>query len=391
MAGDAATPVRGDAAPRRAADAARGRADGRGARLAGAVRLRYPFAAECGVFRTSYRQELMLYYTPFGKVAVPALIVGLYLLPFVLSSYHLSLLNLVGIFSIAAIGLNIATGFAGQISVGHGAFTGVGAFTAGFLIAKQGWPFWVAAPVAGLAAAAVGGLFGLPSARLKGLYLAIASIAAQVILQFVFVRAEFWTGGVHSMSVPRPSLFGYVLRSERDFYFLVLSVALIMGIAAQNLVRTRVGRAFVAIRDRDLAAEVMGIDLFRYKVLAFTTSAFFAGIAGALWAPYTLIINPEQFGIGLSVELLAMIIIGGLGSVIGSVFGAFFMVLLPIVVRELAASAATLAPAVADRVLMLKDLAFGAAIILFLALEPEGLARLWRNVKDYFRLWPFSY
>ena len=356
-----------------------------------AVRLRYPFAAECGVFRTTYRDELSLYQLPVSRVGLWGSIVALYLLPLVLSNYYLGVLNLVGIFAIAAIGLNVATGYTGQISVGHGAFMGVGAFTLGFLTTKQGWPFWPALPVAGLAAAAVGALFGLPSARLKGLYLAIASIAAQIILQFVFIRAEFFTGGIHSLSVRRPELFGHSLRSEQEFSYLVLTVALLLGAAAQNLFRTRVGRAFIAIRDRDLAAEVMGVDLFRYKVLAFTTSAFYAGIAGALWAPYALIINPEQFSIGLSIELLAMIIIGGLGSVLGSVFGAFFMVLLPIGVRELASSLAAVAPVAGDKVLLLKDVAFGVAIILFLAFEPEGLYKLWRNVKDYFKLWPFSY
>lgn len=353
--------------------------------------LRYPFAMECGVFRTSYQQDLALHHTPLAKARLWAIFAALYLVPAFLSPYLVSILNQVAIFSIAALGLNLLTGVAGQISVGHGAFTGVGAFTLGYLVTKQGWSYWLALPVAGLAAAAVGAVFGLPSARLKGLYLAIASLAAQIILDFVFVRAEGWTGGVHSMSVARPSVLGYTLRGEHAFYYLALTVALVLGCFAQNLLRTRFGRALVAIRDRDLAAEAMGVDLFRYKVAAFALSAFYAGIAGAVWAPYARIISPEQFSIHLSIELLAMVIIGGLGSVTGSVYGALFMTLLPIAVREAAAWAAGLLPALGDRVLLLRDVAFGTAIILFLVFEPEGLAKLWRNVKDYFRLWPFSY
>lgn len=355
------------------------------------AQLRYPFALESGVFRTSYREDLILHHTPLARARLWAIFAALYLLPLLLSNYHVSILNMVGIYSIAALGLNILTGFTGQISVGHGAFTGVGAFTAGFLMARQGWPFWLAAPAAGAVAAAVGALFGLPSARLKGLYLAIASIAAQVILNFVFVRAEYFTGGIHSLSVPRPQIFGYEIDSEKAFWVLILTAALLLGCFAQNLFRTRVGRAFIAVRDRDLAAEVMGIDLFRYKILAFACSAFYAGIAGALLAPYNLIINHEQFGIGLSVLLLAMVIIGGLGSVTGSVYGAGFMVLLPVLVREGSAALAGLFPTISGKVLLLKDLTFGAVIILFLVFEPEGLAKLWRNLKDYFRLWPFSY
>lgn len=353
--------------------------------------MRYPFAMECGVFRTTYREDLALHHTPIAKARLWLLIAVLYLLPSLLGSYVTSILNQVAIFSIAAIGLNILTGFAGQISIGHGAFMGVGAFASGYLMTKHGVPFWVAAPAGGLIAALVGAIFGLPSARLKGLYLAIASLAAQVVLDFVFIRWESVTGGVNSMSVPRPTILGHALDSEEAFYYLALTLALLHGAFAVNLFRTRVGRALVAIRDRDLAAEVMGVDLFRYKVLAFALSAFYAGVAGALWGPYVLIINPEHFTILLSIELLAMIIIGGLGSVMGSVYGAAFMVVLPIAVSRLATFASQYVPGVGDRLMLLREFVFGTAIILFLVLEPEGLARLWRNVKDYFRLWPFSY
>lgn len=355
------------------------------------AKLRYPFAMECGVYRTSYQQDMALHPTPLSVARGWVIVAVLYLIPPLLPNYYLSILNQVVVFAVAAMGLNILLGFAGQISIGHGAFTGMGAFMSGYLMARHGLSFWLAVPLGGLTAAAVGALFGLPSARLKGLYLAIASLAAQVILDFFYLRANWFTGGVNSRSVARPSLFGFKFDGELSYLYLSLTVALLLGIFAQNLLRTRFGRSLVAVRDRDLAAEVMGIDLFKTKVMAFALSAFFAGIAGALWAPYVMIINPEQFTYHLSIELLAMVIIGGLGSVMGSVYGAVFMTVLPIFVREVAKPLSEIIPSIGDKLLLLKDVTFGAAIILFLAFEPEGLAKLWRNVKDYFRLWPFSY
>lgn len=354
------------------------------------MRLRYPFAMECGVYQTTYEQDLALHPTRLSVWRGWVLVALLFLVPALLPNYYLSILNLVVVFTIAALGLNLLTGVAGQISVGHGAFTGMGAFTVGFLM-KQGLSFWLALLLAGLAAALVGALFGLPSARLKGLYLAIASLAAQVILSFFFLRADWFTGGIHSMSVMRPAIFGYSLDSELSYLYLGLVLALLLGVFAQNLLRTRMGRAFMAVRDRDLAAEVMGVDLFRTKVMAFALSAFYAGIAGALWAPYVMIISPDQFDFHLSIELLAMVIIGGLGTVMGSVYGAAFMTLLPILVRELSTLLMPVFPTIGGKLLLLRDATFGTAIILFLVFEPEGLAKLWRNIKDYFRLWPFSY
>jgi branched-chain amino acid transport system permease protein len=354
------------------------------------ARLRYPFAMECGVYRTSYEQDMALHPTPLSAVRGWLLVGLLLVVPALLPEYYVSVLNQVVVFAIAALGLNLLTGFAGQISVGHGAFIGMGAFTVGFLM-KHGLSFWLALPLAGLVTAGVGVLFGLPSARLKGLYLAIASLAAQVILNFFFLRADWFTGGINSMSVSRPSIFGFKLDGELSYLYLGLVIALLLGVFAQNLLRTRMGRALVAVRDRDLAAEVMGVDLFKTKVTAFALSAFYAGIAGALWAPYVMIISPEQFDFTLSIELLAMIIIGGLGTVMGSIYGAAFMTMLPIVVRELSMMLVPVFPSIGNKLLLLRDVAFGAAIILFLVFEPEGLAKMWRNIKDYFRLWPFSY
>jgi branched-chain amino acid transport system permease protein len=317
--------------------------------------------------------------------------------PFFGSSYTLTLANQIGIVSIAAIGLNILTGFTGQISLGTGAFMAVGAYTAGFLAAEIGMPWWLTIPFACLATAVVGGVFGIPSLRLKGLYLAIATLAAQQIIQWAIVRSTF---GTDALVVPRISVFGTNLNKLKigpvggtDFWFywiiyLFLAITILFTV---NLFRTKIGRAFIAIRDQDVAAEVLGVNLFQYKLLSFAASSFIIGMAGALLAHYRGIVNYERFTIEASIFYLAVIIIGGLGSVSGSIMGAIFMTLLPAVLSNLGRSVGGTAPAVARLIPFVQQAVFGITIIVFLIFEPEGLAKIWRNIKDYFRLWPFSY
>ncbi|MBO8168318.1 MAG: branched-chain amino acid ABC transporter permease [Thermoanaerobacteraceae bacterium] len=353
--------------------------------------MRNPFVMESGVFTTNYRDDMAFHFPVLAKIRVAVILLLLFLLPFFASTYFVSIANLAGIAVIGALGLNILTGFTGQISIGQGAFLGVGAYTAGFITAKLGLPFWLALPAAGFVTALVGAVFGVPSLRLKGLYLAIATLAAQVIIEFVIVHWETVTNGVHGMFLPAPGIFGYALDSDVSYYYLVLTACIIMTVFCFNLFRSRVGRAFIAIRDRDLAAEVMGIDLFRYKIYAFALSSFYVGIAGALWGHYLRIISPEHFTIGVSIQYLAMVIIGGLGSVMGSIYGAVFITLLPIVLRELSGLLANYLPNIEAVILGLKEAVFGITIIVFLIYEPEGLAKIWQNIKDYFKLWPFSY
>ncbi len=237
--------------------------------------------------------------------------------------------TLIGFAIIGAVGLNLLTGFTGQISLGHAAFIGVGGYATAILITRVGIPFWFALPAAGLISAAVGLIIGIPSLRVKGLYLVIATLAAQFILEYVFMHWESMTRGIRGINVPPPSLGGFVFDTEKSFYFLTLFLV-ILGVGfARNLVRTKWGRAFVAIRDRDLAAEIMGINLFRYKLVAFGLSSFYAGIAGGLWANFMKVVTPEHFPFSLSIQYLAMIIVGGLGSVLGSIMGAIFMTLGP--------------------------------------------------------------
>jgi branched-chain amino acid transport system permease protein len=343
---------------------------------------------ECGVFHGSYSADMALRRTPLSRLRLALALLLAVAFPFVADRYALSIANQVGIAALGALGLNILVGFTGQISVAHGAFLGVGAYASAYLTARLGLPFWIALPAAGIVTAAVGSVFGIPSLRLKGLYLVIATLAAQVVLDWTFLHVVPITGGSGGIyGIPPPELAPLVFDSERSYYWLTLG-ALILGIVfAANLFRSRAGRAFVAIRDQDIAASVIGVDVFRYKILAFAVSSFYAGVAGALGAHHDLIVSPEHFNLAVSIEYLGMVIIGGLGTVSGSIYGAAFIRLLPI---ALGAAARSL-PDLALNLNLLKEVAFGAAIVAFLIFEPRGLAKIWRDVKEYFRLWPFAY
>lgn len=329
--------------------------------------------------------------TPAQKTRLALFIAFVLIFPFFADNYYLTIANQIAIAAVGAIGLNILVGFTGQISLGQGAFMAVGAYAASILTLRLGLPFWLTIPLAALVTAAIGALFGIPSLRLKGLYLAIATLAAQQIIEWVITHWDAVTGGVEAIVIPAPTLFGLALSTQFRFYWVSVAAAAITTLFAVNLFRTRVGRAFVAIRDQDIAAEVMGVDIFRFKVLAFAVSSFFVGMAGALTAHYTTIISWERFTIETSILYLAMIIIGGLGSVSGSIYGAAFMTLLPAVISNLGRALSSALPIVGQILPFIQQATFGLTIILFLIYEPEGIAKLWRDVKDYFRLWPFSY
>jgi branched-chain amino acid transport system permease protein len=316
-------------------------------------------------------------------------------IPLTLHEYFLSVANLVWVAVIGALGLNILVGYTGQVSIGHGAFMSVGAYTAANLATRLDSPWPVNLLAGGLMAALVGAVVGIPSLRIKGLYLAIATLAGQLIIEWTINHVTFISGGVQaSIEVPRPRLGPMVLDSQRHMYYFLLFFVVLAIVGTMNLMRSRVGRAFVAIRDQDIAAEIIGINIFRYKLLAFAISSFYAGVTGVLYTYFLGIANYEQFQIGVSIDYLAMIIIGGLGSVLGSIFGAIFVTMLPIVIRYameafggVFLSQATIHNLIPNLRLML----FGALIIVFLIVEPEGLNRLWRNIRSYFRVWPFAY
>ncbi len=346
---------------------------------------------ECGVFFSDYRRDMALRRKPLQKVRLGLFIAFVIIFPFIASPYWLNLGNQIALATIGAIGLNILVGYTGQISLGQGAFMAVGAYGSGLLTARLGLPFWLSIPIAAAITAAVGAVFGLPSLRLKGLYLAIATLAAQVIVEWVVVHWTSLTGGVEALVIPSPKVFGMRVNTDFRFYWIAVATAGFTALFAANLFRSKVGRAFVAIRDQDIAAEVIGVNVFMYKLLAFATSSFFVGLSGALLAHYRTIISWERFTLETSILYLAMIIIGGLGSISGSFFGAAFMTLLPAFINTIGRSLQTSFPAVAAMLPAFQQGIFGMIIILFLVLEPEGLAKLWRDIKDYFYVWPFSY
>ena len=355
-------------------------------------------ASKCGVFHQSYKSDMAIFQTWFARSWMALLFAWMLVFPFIarpigkaLGTNVLYLANLIGIYIIGAQGLNLLTGYTGQISLGHGAFMGVGAYASAILTMKLGLPFWVALPLAGLVAAVVGVFFGIPSLRLKGLYLAIATMAAQFIIQYMMRNATWLTGGSDGMSVRAPVFFGLPLNTDRRYYFLVYAFVILATLFTKNLTRSRPGRAFVAIRDRYLSAEVMGVNVWGYRILSFGVSSFMVGIAGSLWAHYVLVISDEHFTIGLSVQYLASIIIGGLGSVTGAIYGAIFMTLLPELLRIPERALSHVWENAFTIVNSLREGTFGLLVVLFIIFEPDGLAHRWQKIKAYWKLWPFSY
>lgn len=345
---------------------------------------------KCGLFFTSYAQERRIFTTWFQRFWLLGFLVLLCVLPFVLNTYYVTILNTVFISVMAAASLNLLTGVCGQISLGHAAFMGVGAYGSAFAL-THGVPFLAALLFGGICSALVGMFFGIPSLRLKGIYLAIATLAAQLILQFVFLHWTSVTGGSSGILLSPPDIFGFVFDTHEKRYFLFLAFIVMMLLLLSNLMRSRFGRAFVAIRDYHLSAEIAGVSLFRYKLYAFGVSSFLAGVAGALMVQRTLKVSVDGFGIDMSIAYLAMIIVGGLGSVMGSVMGAVFLTLLPVGLGIFAGKVSGVFPDIVTQVAAIKEGVFGLVVILFLIFEPEGLVHRWKLIKAYWKLYPFAY
>jgi len=301
------------------------------------------------------------------------------------------------VFSLAAIGLNILTGYAGQLSLGSAAFMAVGAVAAyNFQLRVPGIPVLVSFVLGGLTAAVVGMAFGLPSLRIKGFYLAVATLAAQFFIPWLLVKVAWFSNNSSSgvITAQPISILGYGFDTPVEKYLLVLAIVAVLALLAKNLVRSRVGRAWMAVRDMDVAAEVIGIRMLHTKLTAFAVSSFYCGVAGALYAfAYLGTVQPEDFNLDLSFRILFMVIIGGVGSILGSFLGAAFITLLPIFLDILLTDIArgfnlNLTPGTTS---MAQLVVFGALIIFFLVVEPHGLARLWQITKEKLRLWPFPY
>ena len=348
----------------------------------------------CGNYHENYAQELSIFETDFGRVCLGLFLVLFFLVaPFIVSPYMLYILNMIGIAAIAAIGLNILIGYTGQISLGHGAFFGVGAYTAAILATRLGLGFYLAIPAAGIITALVGMIFGVPSGRLKGLYLTIATLAGQFIIEYVLIHWDSLTKGTMGITIPAPKIMQWEIAGDKAFFFLIFFSLVLTTWFAVNIMRSKYGRAFIAIRDNDRAAEGMGIPIFRYKLLSFGISSFYAGFAGALWAYYMVSITAEPFNLGLSVEFIAMVIIGGLGNIPGAIFGATFITLLNELLRYLTGLLMNvgIVTSLGLNMAPLREFIFGLTIVFFILFEPRGIAELWRIIRSSFRLWPFSY
>jgi branched-chain amino acid transport system permease protein len=345
----------------------------------------------CGDFRETYAEDMAIFESPLPRWLLGIFVVLLAALPLWATSYWMDVMNRILIATIAALGLNILTGFTGQISLGNAAFMSVGAYVTAYLGGRFGLPFPIVIPAAGLLTALVGMVFGVPSLRLKGLYLAVATLAAHFVIEFTVTHWESVTGGVNGTSVPAAKAGALELGGDKRLFWLVLALTAALLWGAKNLFRTKVGKAFVAIRDQDISAEVMGVNVFKYKLLSFGISSFYVGVAGSLLAYQARIISPENFPITVAIDQLGMIIIGGMGSILGAIFGAIFVTLLPELLRAGTGTLSETYPQLQSLFAPLKTGLFGLAIVLFLVFEPDGMAARWHKVKNYWKLYPFSY
>jgi len=322
--------------------------------------------------------------------AYSSILVGIFLFfPFSLfkyTSYVLFLVNMGAIGIIGASGLNILKGYTGVISLSQAAFMGVGAYTVAILSTKVGLPFWINLPAAGAITTIVGVVAGTPSLRLKGFYLAMATLASQFLLEYVFKNWESMTHGLQGLFITPPQIFGVNMNNDRVFYFFSVPLAFIAVLCTRNLLRTNVGRAFTAIRDRDIAAELIGINVFKYKLISFAISSFYAGVAGGLWCYYMTIINPEAFTLYVSIDYIAMVIVGGMGTILGPVYGAIFIVLLPEIIQRVME---ILQPIFQMTYTFeaFKHIVFGFIIVLFLMFEPKGLSEIFSRMGRRIAKW----
>ncbi|MDC8757758.1 branched-chain amino acid ABC transporter permease [Janthinobacterium fluminis] len=348
---------------------------------------------EAGQFKTSYQADNQIFPIRQDRIALAAtLAVALLALPLLASPYMLSAIMIPFlIFALAALGLNILTGYCGQLSLGTAAFMAVGAFASYNFVARiPGIPILLAFVLGGLCAAMVGIAFGLPSLRIRGFYLAASTLATQFFVVWCLTKIPYLTNGSASgvITAQKITIFGYHFDTPAGKYLLVLLIVTLMALLAKNMIRSNVGRSWMAVRDMDMAAEVIGFRPMRTKLLAFAVSSFYCGVAGALYAyAYLGTVEPEAYNLDLSFRILFMIIIGGVGSILGSFLGAAFIVLLPIFLNILA-HGLSLPTNVASN---LELMVFGALIVFFLIVEPHGLARLWQIGKEKLRLWPFPH
>ena len=351
---------------------------------------------ECGQFKTSYGSDQAIFPIHQDLWGIGMLLAAAFIIiPLTATDYWLgAILIPFLILALAALGLNILTGYCGQLSLGSAAFMAVGAFAAYNLQLRfPEIPLLVSFALAGVIAAGVGVVFGVPSLRIKGFYLAVATLAAQFFIEWVLTKFGWFSNYSPSgvITAQKMVILGYEFDTPARKYLLVLSVVAVLAVMAKNMVRSEIGRAWMAVRDMDVAAEVIGIRIMKTKLMAFAVSSFYCGVAGALWAfAYLGSVDAQAFDLSRSFQILFMIIVGGVGSILGSFIGAAFIVLLPIFLNLFAHAifGATIRP---DLISNLELMVFGGLIIFFLIVEPHGLARLWQIGKEKLRLWPFPH
>jgi branched-chain amino acid transport system permease protein len=352
------------------------------------VSRRMPFAS--GYFRTEYGQDLSLLQTRLERASLLVFAAALLLFPLAASPFQLDLACQVFLAVIGAVALMLLTGFAGQISLGHAGLLAAGAFTAGVLVREVNAPVWLTLPAAAVVGGLLGVVFGLPSLRLRGLYLAISTLALHFVVVYVGGEYETKRGYSTGIVIEPPSLAGYTISSGGAWYFLLLIAAAATLLLSANLLRSRTGRAWRALRVHETVAEALGISISGYKLLAFVISSAITAVAGALFAYYRGFVSIEAFSLFLTIQYVAMIIIGGMGSLLGAILGAVFVTLFPYAIE----SALLMLPGAqryAGVLFAVNYATFGLVMILFLAFEPLGLVGIWHRIQNYFLLWPFKY
>lgn len=346
-----------------------------------------------GVFSTSFAKDQALIRTRKQAITLVLFVTLMFALPFLADARVVAVMTSILITSVVVLGLQINTGLAGQINLGQAAFMGVGAYSTALVATKLALPFWLALPLGGVAAALFGLVFGLAAVRIKGFYLALTTIAAQILFHFFVLNLpQSWLGGANGLSMEPAQILGYLLNTDRSIYYLCLVVACVMVAGAYGVARSRHGRAFCAVRDDDVASGMMGIDVVRTKAMAFLLGAFYAGIGGGLWAYYVRFVAIDQFTLIHSIWFIAMVIVGGMGSVTGALIGVF-------VIRVAQESISSIGPSLVenfsflsgDVVFAVMNIFLGGIIAGFLIFEPKGLMHRWGIVKRSYRLWPFPY
>ncbi len=347
-----------------------------------------------GTYFETYQQAKAIVHTRLQWGLLLAFLVFIFAVPLFVEARILAIVTMISIVLVSVLGLQIVMGYCGQLNLGQSAFMGVGAYVCALLAGTFALPFWVAIPGGGIGAALFGTLFGIPASRIKGFYLALTTLAAQFIFAFIIVRMPGdWFGGYKGLAVAPASVGGIVLDSDDKFYFLAMGTAVILVFFTVNLVRSRIGRAFMAIRDNENAAEIMGISVSHYKTLAFAICALYAGIAGGLWAYYVRYVGVDQFTLWQSIWYAGMIIVGGLGSVVGAIFGVIFIRGLQEIINYLGPAISQSLPWVGGAAtwFAFMNVILGGLIILFILFESRGLVHLWGVLKATYRKWPFPY